>query len=153
MKRGFRGTTLLEVAFVTMIVGVAITALMEFLTSATKANANLATTPVALSIAQAGHEWARLQPYDDLCSHMVTPAPGGEMAYAPYVPPTLVSAQQEFGADIYANWAQSFVMKPVSAGNFNTSDYASVKPVMEITVTAIKAGEPVARVTKLYFPN
>lgn len=152
MVRASRGVSLLEVAVATVIIGVAITALMEFFASATKANAAISTTPAALSIAKAGHEWARLKSFTELCQYMETVS-GEAVVYVPYVPEGLVGAKGEIGSMGHGDWSQRFTLRPVNPVNLTVADTSGTTPAMEMTVTALHGGEPVAQLTKLYYPN
>lgn len=156
MRKTRRGSTLIEVAFVTVIVGVSITALMEFMTSATRANAAISATPVGISIAKAGHEWARVQNYTELREDMEKPKQGGGYNYVPLTTEEgeLLGAQAgNLGSGMYSDWSQQFTMRPVLASNLTQTDTSGASPAMEVTVTALRSGEPVASLSKVYYPD
>lgn len=150
MRNARQGSTLIEVAFVTVIVGVAITALMEFMTSATRANAAISATPVGVSIAKAGHEWARSELRDDLQIARL----GGNYDYAPINTDSgeVLGAQSaNLGSGMYSKWSQRFTMRPVLTTDLTATDPTGASPAMEITVTALQSGQAVASLSKVYY--
>jgi len=153
------GGTLVELAFVIVIVGIAVVAFFELLASSTKVNRQMSDYPIAMAITRAGHEWAAAQDFVELEAMFTRQGSGNSVTFLPYTPqnPNLLDARGQpvatlpMNQRVYAAWSHRFTMRKVQHNALTVTDGTGNSQAMEITVTAMKDGEPFASLSKLYF--
>lgn len=156
-----RGATLLEIAIVLVIVGVAITAMMEFMFSATRANSQLSQTALGLNYARAAQEWVASLSWSDLEDKLT----GSTTATR--------SPDQEFGTgttklvdgkgnNLYADpayqpqagWSQAIWFTRVSSADLTSvlANQNDPTGVIKVVAQARFKGQPVCTLERFYAP-
>lgn len=141
------GTSLIEVAFATAIVGLGVTALISFFAGVTRTNVALSEQTTGMSIARAAHEWAASKTFDELT--------GAFAASNPIVPSEPLGAgagalYDSQRALTYAGLTQQLSMRRVQEANLSAADSTGTSRIVEVTVTVMKNKAQICAVKKLY---
>ena len=122
---------MLEVAVCVAIVGLAVSAMMQFMASGTQANRIATNTTIGLNLARAGREWAGTQSYatlQGLCT--------STKVYSP-----VIGGQGDSMAG-YTGWSQELTAHQVSATNLSQDTTAQTNS-LRVTVTAKHNGSAI----------
>ena len=134
-KRGF---TLIEASLVIVIIGVAVTAMLELLATGTASNNDATSRTTALTIARAARERALTQTYAEVV------ALNGNS----YSPP--IDGRGEQLVEL-SDWQQTFQVQPVNVANILTTTSGSNPAAVRVTVHAFRGGKRLATLTWFQF--
>lgn len=135
-----RGGTLLEVLLCVVIIGVAITAAMQMLTTGTVANAKVAESNAAMNLAHVGHEWAVSKGFEYLKDHVVA-AP---VSFSP-----VVNAQEQ-AVSGFDGWSQTITGQFVNEKALQSADMTGTNTALWVTVSVAHNGSTVYSSSHLY---
>jgi prepilin-type N-terminal cleavage/methylation domain-containing protein len=126
-----RGFTLIEASLVIVIIGVAVTAMLELLATGTASNSDATSRTTALTIARAARERALTQTYAQVIA----------LNGSSYSPP--IDGRGERLEEL-PDWQQTIQVQPVNAANILTTTSGSNPAAVRVTVHAFRGGKRMA---------